>query len=177
MGRERDLLKAIQEEVNSEAHLINTFLNEILAEYTKELDELITEIENLLRLIKSGEINTVTDDELEMYTLHLPVLMYKAGARLEELGSNSDVAKAKKKERYNEIMLKVSGTIPEKKAKSEEVVKREQIMEDIYSRAYEQLKTKLDYADRINNGIKKALSKRMMELEVFRKDKDRGGEQ
>jgi hypothetical protein len=98
--------------------------------------------------------------------------MYYAGQRVEELGMQADLASNNKKNAQNEAMLKVSGTVPEKKARVEQLTEDKALVEAIYRRAYNTLKVKLEMAEKIYSGLKKALSKRISEADLNRYSKD-----
>ena len=70
------------------------------------------------------------------------------------------------------IMLKVEGTVPEKKAQVEQLTEDKALVEAIYKRAYNTLKVKLEMAEKIYSGLKKALSKRIAEVDLDRFSKD-----
>jgi hypothetical protein len=98
--------------------------------------------------------------------------MYRAGVKVEELGMQADIASNSKKTAQNEAMLKVSGTVPEKKARVEQLTEDKALVEAIYRRAYNSLKTKLEMAEKVYSGLKKALTKRIAELDLDRFSKD-----
>ena len=84
----------------------------------------------------------------------------------------ADIASNSKKNAQNEVMLKVAGTVPEKKARVEQLTEDKALVEAIYKRAYNMLKVKLDMAEKIYSGLKKALSKRISEVDLNRFSKD-----
>ena len=84
----------------------------------------------------------------------------------------ADLASNNKKNAQNEVMLKVSGTVPEKKAQVEQLTEDKALVEAIYRRAYNTLKVKLEMAEKIYSGLKKALSKRIAEVDLDRFSKD-----
>ena len=84
----------------------------------------------------------------------------------------ADLASNSKKNAQNEAMLKVSGTVPEKKARVEQLTEDKILVEAIYRRAYNTLKVKLEMAEKIYSGLKKALSKRIAEVDLNRFSKD-----
>ena len=84
----------------------------------------------------------------------------------------ADLASNSKKTAQNEAMLKVSGTVPEKKARVEQLTEDKALVEAIYRRAYNTLKVKLEMAEKIYSGLKKALSKRIAEVDLNRYSKD-----
>lgn len=166
MARERELLNNLMTELRQESNVVVELIEQVNREYCQELDELVEMVNSLTTDVEHGGINEYSEDELAYFGLKLPALMYRAGCKLAQLGSMMDLAKSKKKEAYNKTLLVVSGTVPEKKAKAEEAVANEQIIEDVYSRAYTQFNTKLDNAERLYSGIKKALSYKMKDNDI-----------
>ena len=69
-------------------------------------------------------------------------------------------------------MVKVSGTVQEKKARVEKLTEDKALVEAIYRRAYNSLKVKLEMAEKIYSGLKKSLSKRIVEVDLDRFSKD-----
>ena len=97
--------------------------------------------------------------------------MYTASRELAKLGGESDIAKIKRKEAFNDILSRLrGGTAAERKTKAEQLTLNEEILENIYKRAYDQLKLKLEKADSVYSALKKIFSKRMLELQVFQKE-------
>ena len=111
--------------------------------------------------------------QIEYYCVKIPALMYYAGQRVEELGMQVDLASNAKKSAQNEAMVKVSGTVQEKKARVEQLTEDKALVEAIYRRAYNSLKVKLEMAEKIYSGLKKSLSKRIAEVDLDRFSKDK----
>ena len=122
--------------------------------------------------IGENSIEDIPDSQIEYYCVKIPALMYYAGQRVEELGMQADLASNSRKNAQNEAMLKVSGTVPEKKAQVEQLTEDKALVEAIYRRAYNTLKVKLEMAEKIYSGLKKALSKRIAEVDLNRFSKD-----
>ena len=70
-----------------------------------------------------------------------------------------DLASNAKKSAQNEAMVKVSGTVQEKKARVEQLTEDKALVEAIYRRAYNSLKVKLEMAEKIYSGLKKSLAR------------------
>lgn len=170
------LIKEVQEESTPAVKLSN----QLVEEYVKDLDEAMRELEIIMDSIGENSIQDIPDEQIEYYCVKIPNLMYYAGQRAEELGMQADLASNNKKVALNEALLKVSGTVPEKKAKAEQITEDKALVETIYRRAYNSLKVKLEMAEKVYSGLKKALSKRISESDLDRFSKDRytggGGE-
>ena len=162
------LIKEVQEESSSVVRLSN----QLIEEHCRELDSAISELDIIMDSIGENSIEDIPDSQIEYYCVKIPALMYYAGQRVEELGMQADLASNNKKTAQNEAMLKVSGTVPEKKAQVEQLTEDKALVEAIYRRAYNTLKVKLEMAEKIYSGLKKALSKRIAEVDLNRFSKD-----
>ena len=182
-----DKLKKIAE-VKEESSPIITLSNELIADFSKELDSAISELDMIMESIGENSIEDIPDSQIEYYCVKIPALMYYAGQRVEELGmqvdlaSNAkleefglmaDISSSQKRQEYNEAMLKVSGTVQERKARVEQLTEDKALVEAIYRRAYNSLKVKLEMAEKIYSGLKKSLSKRIAEVDLDRFSKDK----
>lgn len=164
--------RAVQREIRANAEIVNRLVDELVNEYSAELDDFIDIVKGLLDKIKQRKIE-YSNNVLELQSIKLPVLMYYAGNGLERLGAEHDIAKAHKKEMYSEKYLDVIGTIPERDAKATAMVLTEEMMEAVYSRAYKKLKLKIDMADKLFSALKKVLSKRIQEIDISNRDNGR----
>lgn len=165
-------MKKLIQEVKEESSIAVKFSNDLLAEYSKELDSAIREIEVIMDSIGESSIEDIPDTQIEYYCVKIPALMYRAGVKLEELGMMADISSSQKRQEYNEAMLKVSGTVQEKKARVEQLIEDKALVEVIYKRTYNSLRGKLDMAEKMYSGLKKALTKRISENDLDRFSKD-----
>lgn len=165
-------LKKLIQEVKEESSVAVKFSNDLLAEYSKELDSAIREIEVIMDSIGESSIEDIPDTQIEYYCVKIPALMYRAGVKLEELGMMADISSSQKRQEYNEAMLKVSGTVQEKKARVEQLIEDKALVEVIYKRTYNSLRGKLDMAEKMYSGLKKSLTKRISENDLDRFSKD-----
>ena len=129
---------------------LKKIIAELIADFSKELDSAISELDMIMESIGENSIEDIPDSQIEYYCVKIPALMYYAGQRVEELGMQVDLASNAKKSAQNEAMVKVSGTVQEKKARVEQLTE-----EKIYS------------------GLKKSLSKRIAEVDLDRFSKDK----
>ncbi|MGL5460750.1 MAG: hypothetical protein ACRDBY_14130 [Cetobacterium sp.] len=166
----KDKLQEVRRSLEDDNVIVEGVFTKLLQNYMEGLDDIIIELNNLVALVENGDIDKVSNQELEQVTLKLPLLMYQLGGDIERIGLKIDVASAVRSKIENSTTLDSTGTVAEKKAKAEIEVFYEELMEKAYKRLYKQIDRKLDYADKIYNSIKKVLSLRIMELEVFRKD-------
>lgn len=166
-------LKKIIAEVKEESSVVSKFSNDLLKEYSDDLDGVIKELEIILDSIGENSIDEIPDTLIEYYCVKIPALMYRAGVQLEELGMMADISTAHKRQGYNDAMLKAQGTVQEKKATVERYIEDKALVEAIYKRTYSTLKTKLEMAEKLYSGLKKALSKRISETDLDRFSKDK----
>lgn len=167
-----EILSKLIKEVQEESSPVVKFSNDMVEAYVKDLDEAIGEIEVIMDSIGNSSIEDIPDSQIEYYCVKIPALMYRAGVKVEELGMQADIASNSKKTAQNEAMLKVTGTVPEKKARVEQLTEDKSLVEAIYRRAYNSLKVKLEMAEKVYSGLKKALTKRIAELDLDRFSKD-----
>ena len=168
-----EILSKLIKEVQEESSPVVKLSNQLIEDYSKDLDSAISELDMIMESIGENSIQDIPDEQIEYYCVKIPALMYYAGQRVEELGMQADLASSNKKTALNDALLKVSGTVPEKKAQAEKITEDKALVEAIYRRAYNSLKVKLEMAEKIYSGLKKALSKRISEADLDRFSKDR----
>lgn len=168
-----EILTKLIKEVQEESSPVVKLSNQLIEEYSKDLDSAISELDMIMESIGENSIEDIPDSQIEYYCVKIPALMYYAGQRVEELGMQVDLASNNKKFALNDALLKVSGTVPEKKAQAERLTEDKALVEAIYRRAYNSLKVKLEMAEKIYSGLKKALSKRIAEVDLDRFSKDK----
>lgn len=168
-----EMLSKLIKEVQEEATPVVKFSNQLVEAYVKELDDAMRELTVIMDSIGESSIENIPDSHIEYYCVKIPSLMYYAGQKVEELGMQADLASNSKKVALNDALLKVSGTVPEKKAQAEKLTEDKALVEAIYRRAYNSLKTKLEMAEKVYSGLKKSLSKRISEADLDRFSKDR----
>ena len=167
-----EILSRLIKEVQEESSPVVKLSNQLIEDYSKELDSAISELDMIMESIGENSIEDIPDAQIEYYCVKIPALMYYAGQRVEELGMQVDLASSNKREALNNALLRVSGTVPEKKAQAERLTEDKALVEAIYRRAYNSLKVKLDMAEKIYSGLKKALSKRIAEVDLAKFSKD-----
>ena len=141
-----EMLSKLIKEVQEEATPVVKFSNQLVEAYVKDLDEAMRELTVIMDSIGENSIEDIPDSHIEYYCVKIPSLMYYAGQKVEELGMQADLASNSKKVALNDALLKVSGTVPEKKAQAEKLTEDKALVEAIYRRAYNSLKTKLEMA-------------------------------
>ena len=167
-----EILSKLIKEVQEESSPVVQLSNKIIEAYSKDLDSAISELDMIMESIGENSLEDISATHIEYYCVKIPAIMYYAGQRVEELGMQADIASGNKKTALNEALLNVSGTVPEKKAQAEKLTEDKALVEAIYRRAYNSLKVKLEMAEKIYSGLKKALSKRIAEADLDRFSKD-----
>jgi len=165
-------LEKLINEVKEESSVAIHLSEKMLKEYSEDLDSAIHEIEIIMDSIGESSIEDIPDTQIEYYCVKIPALMFRAGVKLEELGMMADISSSNKRQAFNEEMLKARGTVQEKKARVEQLVEDKALVEVIYKRTYTALKSKLEMADKVYSGFKKALTKRISESDLDRFSKD-----
>ena len=168
-----EILSKLIKEVQEESSPVVKLSNQLIEDYSKDLDSAISELDMIMESIGENSIEDIPDSQIEYYCVKIPALMYYAGQRVEELGMQADLASNAKKTAQNEAMLKVTGTVQEKKARVEQITEDKALVEAVYRRAYNSLKVKLEMAEKVYSGLKKALSKRIAEVDLDRFSKDK----
>lgn len=139
----------------------------LVLSYTSDLDQL------MIRVHVDTVENEATDAQLEKYILELSNALYFIGSRLEAMGIKDDLSKLAAKQVYNEAYLDApvdakgkKPTVAELSAMAEDSSRYETIMNNIYSRAYRQIKYKVDAAYEMLASLRKVISKRMQEAQL-----------
>lgn len=164
-------VRALQKRVNNNSKLIDEIVNKLVAEYCTQLDEYMKHIKGIL---EDTEVPP-TDQELEDFTLNIPVLLYFTGEAQEALGVKEDVAKAIKQDLYNETFDRAVGTIADKTASAELSTQNEFIAHIAYQRAYKKIKLRMEAANETLQSVKKVMTRRIAEYEISKVDAGRVG--
>ena len=156
-------IEVLQDRVNNNSKMINDLTNKLVADYCKQLDDYVRFIQSILQ----DDKHPPTAEELDDFVMNLPTLLYFCGEAQENLGIKTDVAKAVKQEKYNEVYNELQkGTISDKTSKAELAVQSEEITRIIYDRAYKIVKEKMNAAYELLSSCKKVISRRMSEYEL-----------
>jgi hypothetical protein len=142
----------------------NNITEALVSAYTKEID-------NLMQRVNVDVVETEASDVvLEKYILELSNALYFVGGKLEGMGIKDDLSKLAAKEVFNNAYLNAptdekgkKPTVAEITAMAEGESRYETIMNNIYSRAYRQIKYKVDAAYEMLASLRKVLSKRMQD--------------
>lgn len=156
-----------QTELNA-TYFTNT-TKQVVESYSKDLDELMTDLYQVLTEPESPSTNAI-----ERYYAELTNMIYFLTERVEKLNVYSDMAKAAAKEVYNKAFLssavekdekgKSLRTVAENTAIAENSSQYESVVSSIYEHAYKTLKMKIDAASEMVSTLKYILRKRVSEM-------------
>lgn len=154
----------IVETTENNVEQFNQIANNLVTAYTDDIDNLMSRIN--MDVVE----NEASDDVLEKYMLELSNALYFIGTKLEGMGIKDDLSKLAAKEVFNNAYLDApldekgkKPTVAEITAIAEGESRYETIMNNIYSRAYRQIKYKVDAAYEMLASLRKILSKRMQD--------------
>lgn len=174
-------LKGMKDSISADSEFVKTAIDQIVDKYSKELDEFVLLVRELLQLIKQASMQEYDDQSLELQIIKLPTILYFAGNGLEDIGAESEIAAYKRKELYNQIVEDLHDvssdkryTILDKKAAAEKATESEEIIERIYDRAYKKLKGKIEHAIKLLESLKKVADLRIAKMNKG-KGWDKGG--
>jgi len=177
MSVEYSNLKHSKEAIEMDSEFVKSIVEQIVSKHSKELDDFVVIVREMLSLIKQATMKEYDDESLQMQIIKLPTILYFAGNGLEDIGSESEIAAYKRRELYNDIISKMDTsqyTIPDKKAAAEKGTETEDMMEKIYDRAYKKLKSKIDHAIKLLESLKKVADMRIAKINKG-KGWDQGG--
>lgn len=164
---DEDKVAQLLDQTNNNVAYFTNVSDQVVKSYTSDLDDLMKDLYTVVT-----QKDAPATDVLERYYLELTGILYFMGERLERLGVQEDVSKSAAKEVYNRAYLnnqikdvdkKNKTTVAENQAVAEENSKYETTVNTIYSRAYKQVRYKIDAAYEMVNTLRKIITKRMNE--------------
>lgn len=178
---ETQLVTAVEEELQRQGNIekgIEEIVDRLVDEASKELHEFVSTVKGYLDHLKNktateGKIAEYEDLVLDMQAVKLPVLMYFAADQMEKWGLYSDVSKAEYQEAYDKAALSAkeqNGRVVDMEIAGRDAASTQDWVQKIKARVYSRLKTRLKYADEIFTGLRKIMSKRISEMDTFRKE-------
>jgi len=158
----------LQEEIEENSRLMDEVVTSIVTPFCSELDKYVAFIKGCL---KDGE-RQLTNEELDDVTMNLSTLIYYASYQCEQLGIKDDISKALYKEIYHSKRSEIEhGTVADKNSLAELQAQNEQLTAICYSRAYKEMRARVESAQELLSSAKKVLSRRMTEMELTRLSK------
>lgn len=128
---------------------------------TKELDSMMSNLYDIM-----NTQSTIASEDLERYILKLANVLYFTVAQQEQLGIKEDVSKLIRQELYSEVKRSTVGTVADKEATAVIESQYEEMVQIIYSRAYKDVKCKVDAGYEMLNALKKIMNARLSEMEL-----------
>lgn len=168
-------IEKINESLNSvkdDVSYVENIINDIVKEYSSDLDNIMENIYNNVINDEYPAINTI-----EKYFMELSNCLYFMCEKSERLGVFDSISKSKAQETYNIKYLehqhstdgKVGSkkpTVAESQAVSENASIYDKTVNDLYSRAYKIIKSKVSAAETMVSTLSKILSHRMQESQL-----------
>lgn len=156
-------ISEIKLHIENNSKQMDEIVDTIITPYVEDLDKYVAHIDERL----CQKENPPSDVELESFCLNLSSLIYFAGGMCEQLGLRSSIATAVYKEMYNTSRDNLTtGTIADKNSLAELQSQQEQLIDIAYKTAYKIVKSKVDNAQELLSSCKKAISRRMQEVEL-----------
>lgn len=164
---ERTSQMNIQQSVESNSALVEEVVDEIVQRYSKELDELVDEVHEVLL-----KHNTLENYELDIYIAKIPVVLYYVTSSQESVGVREDVSRMIRQKLYIQARQAASGTVADKDSAAEKAVEQETISAAAYTRANKKLKHKCEVALELLSALKKISSRRIEEYRLTQYGKE-----
>lgn len=165
-------LTEIISKVTDDSSQVAAIIDNVVNEYSVDLDKVMNEIHNNVICDQCPAIVTI-----EKYFLELSNCLYRMCEKVEKLGVFDSISKSKAQETYNMKYLEhqssnmgVPGakkpTVAESTANAEMEALYDKTVNDIYSRAYKILKNKISAAETMVSTLSKILSHRIQESQM-----------
>lgn len=146
--------------------VLQDIVNKISKEEFKEIDKAMNELSNIA--LNKDKLSL---ESLKKYTLQIPILMYRLNDKLSNRGLDMEISSYLNNLEISEkIFEQVGGTEKERLRAAEYNSMVSTFTSLIKTRLYYDLKTKLDYANKVYDGIKKVVSAEIEEMKLFGKD-------
>lgn len=162
-------VEKLMQETSDNVVYFENITKDVVNAYSKDLDNLMDLIYHDIILVDQPPLVT-----LEKYFLELSNCLYYMGDKLEKLGVYDVMSKNAYKEVYNTSYLgltdvgdtKKKPTVAELTATAENEAQYENVVSDVYAKAYKIVKNKIDAATTMLSSISKIISKRMTEMQL-----------
>jgi hypothetical protein len=144
----------------------NKIIDNVVKRYSKELDVLIGDVEQTLRLLKENKTKIGAGD-LQRLVMRIPVEMYRVIDDVDMAGVTADVAKMAHKLVDADYYAKEKGTVPERKRLADLQAGDEATIVDLAQHAYKRLQRRMEVAELLFNAARKLVGSQDTELRVF----------
>ena len=157
-----ETLKQALDSVDEDSMYIDELVEQLVSSCCSSLDNYINYVKEILNDDNSNIPSATLDD----IVMTIPSLLYFVGTQQEKLGIRHDVAKSTRNILFNQLFTKSVGTVNAKKAEAEIQLFNEDMATIVYDRAYNSIKTKVEFATEILQSAKKIISRRMAESDI-----------
>lgn len=166
----KERIEKVSDIVKKHNSVIESKATELVDEYADGLDNFVKKTNRLIRDIKDGRVTKYSQLQLEIQVLELASEMYKVADGAEIIAGQSDVAQLHRQEVFARFYANAAGTIPDKTNEANEKALIETLTAKIYERAASRLRSKVKSANRVLEALKKVLTSRIVQAEVWRKE-------
>lgn len=172
-------LTEIISKVSDDSVQVSTIIDNVVTEYSSDLDKVMDDIHNNIICDQCPAIMTI-----EKYFLELSNCLYRMCEKVERLGVFDSISKSKAQETYNMKYLEHQAsnigktgakkpTVAESTANAEMEALYDRTVNDIYSRSYKILKNKISAAETMVSTLSKILSHRIQESNMMSNQTER----
>lgn len=165
--------------VENDSTQVNTIINDVVKEYSEDLDNIMKDIQDNIIIDNNPAIMTI-----EKYFIELSSTLYNMCEKSERLGVFDSISKSKAQETYNMKYLEHQSsnmgkpgtkkpTVAESSATAEMDALYDKTVNDIYSKAYKILKNKISAAETMISTLSKILSHRIQESNMMSNQTER----
>ena len=159
------------EETGINVRYFNNACADVVKKYSEALDDLMKEI--YVVCIKNEDTSI---ENLEKYYLELSNMVYFMQEKVEQLGVFADMSASASKEVFSKSYISYSSnkdlegksktTVKENEAKANLDAQYEEVVANIYERAYRIVKNKVSSAQDLMNCLRKIISSRGVEMQL-----------
>ena len=165
--------------VENDSTQVNAIINDVVKEYSEDLDNIMKDIQDNVIIDNNPAIITI-----EKYFIELSSTLYNMCEKSERLGIFDSISKSKAQETYNMKYLEHQSsnmgkpgtkkpTVAESSAAAEMDALYDKTVNDIYSKAYKILKNKISAAETMISTLSKILSHRIQESNLMSNQTER----
>ena len=165
-----DAVRTHYEAVRAASVNADILVAQVVREFAGPLNEFIDLCENYLNEVRDGVRADFTDIDLQRMAMRLPILLYRLSDGVDRSAIESTVAKAAVDIVFDQNYLKAVGTIPERKAIAGLQTSDETQVVELTKHVYNRLRGKIEHATALFDAIRKVMTSRDTERQVFRRE-------
>jgi hypothetical protein len=168
-----ETLSANYQQLSATADTADQVVQEVVAEYASELDAFVQQANDFLNDIRDGA--EFSDYDLQRMVLRLPILLYRLSDGISRSALESDIAKAAAGRVRSDFLLTAEArTAAERSAMADLHTDGAWRLADLAKNVHGRLKAKAEYALGLYEAVKKVMSARDMDKNVFRMEAANG---